>query len=160
MNRKNVSSDANTIEQLSKYLMQEPSDCELCRIPGGDVVWEDDFCRVVLVADPNYPGFCRVILREHLAEMSDLDPAAQSRLMQVVLATESVLRQLYQPDKMNLASFGNVVPHLHWHVIPRWRDDRHFPQPVWGTPQRVGSPARPPVPGRRIGEEIARQLGN
>ncbi len=37
---------------------------------------------------------------------------------------------------LNLASFGNVVPHLHWHLIPRYLDDRHFPQPVWGPRQR------------------------
>jgi diadenosine tetraphosphate (Ap4A) HIT family hydrolase len=41
------------------------------------------------------------------------------------------------PLKINLASFGNMTPHLHWHVIPRWADDAHFPQPVWGPRQRA-----------------------
>jgi diadenosine tetraphosphate (Ap4A) HIT family hydrolase len=59
--------------------------------------------------------------------------------MDVVLATEHALRELMRPDKVNLASFGNMVPHLHWHVIPRFRDDRHFPEPTWGTPQRAGA---------------------
>jgi diadenosine tetraphosphate (Ap4A) HIT family hydrolase len=42
-----------------------------------------------------------------------------------------------QPDKINLACLGNVVPHLHWHVIPRWRDDSHFPAPIWAAAKRV-----------------------
>lgn len=68
--------------------------------------------------------------------MTDLPESARNYLMQVVFAVEAVIRQLYFPDKINLASFGNVVPHMHWHVIPRWRDDRHFPEPVWGSVRR------------------------
>lgn len=112
------------------------SDCELCARPGGEILWQDGLCRVVRVDDPDYPGFCRVIWNAHVAEMSDLDPAQQHHLMNVVLAVESALRSLMQPRKINLASLGNLVPHLHWHVIPRFADDRHFPQPIWGIPQR------------------------
>ena len=89
--------------------------------------------RVVRVDDPHYPGFCRVILNRHVREMSDLPPAEQMLLMAAVFAVEGVVRRLFQPDKINLASFGNMVPHLHWHIIPRWHDDRHFPEPVWGS---------------------------
>jgi diadenosine tetraphosphate (Ap4A) HIT family hydrolase len=46
------------------------------------------------------------------------------------------LRAQLAPLKMNLASLGNQTPHLHWHVIPRFADDSHFPQSVWGTRQR------------------------
>ena len=62
--------------------------------------------------------------------------------MDVVLATERALRQVVQPDKINLASLGNLVPHLHWHVIPRWKDDSHFPAPIWARAQRTAT-ARP-----------------
>ena len=41
-----------------------------------------------------------------------------------------------QPLKVNVASLGNVVPHLHWHVIPRYADDAHFPAPVWAQAVR------------------------
>jgi diadenosine tetraphosphate (Ap4A) HIT family hydrolase len=149
---------APVIERLGNYLMQPVTGCELCEAPGGELLWEDDFCRIVLVTDADYPGFCRVILREHVREMTDLPVAAQTRLMRAVLATESAVRSVYCPDKINLASFGNVVPHLHWHVIPRWHDDRHFPQPIWGTPQRVSSPARPPVSSHHLAVTIAARL--
>ena len=59
--------------------------------------------------------------------------------MDVVLATERAVRRVVEPDKINLASFGNLVPHLHWHVIPRWRDDSHFPESIWGNAQRTGA---------------------
>jgi diadenosine tetraphosphate (Ap4A) HIT family hydrolase len=108
--------------------------CELCDGPGGELIWADDKCRVVVVHDPNYPGFCRVVWREHVKEMTDLDPVEQRHLMQRVFAVETALRRLLHPDKINLASLGNMTPHVHWHVIPRFADDRHFPQPVWGTP--------------------------
>lgn len=107
--------------------------CELCAAPGGVILWESPVCRVIRVDDPHYPGFCRVIWNAHVREMSDLDPAQQQYLMSVVFAVERAVRQLFSPDKINLASFGNMVPHLHWHVIPRWQDDRHFPEPIWGS---------------------------
>jgi diadenosine tetraphosphate (Ap4A) HIT family hydrolase len=56
--------------------------------------------------------------------------------MEVVFAVESVMRELLAPHKINLASFGNQVPHLHWHLIPRFGDDPHFPDPAWGPVKR------------------------
>jgi len=110
--------------------------CELCTSMGGELVWQDESCRVVLVDDAAYPGFCRVILKRHVAEMSDLDQGERQHLMNVVHAVECAVRLALQPDKINLASLGNVVPHLHWHVIPRWCEDRHFPSPIWAEPRR------------------------
>lgn len=113
--------------------------CELCQQQGGKLIWQSPLCRVVLVDDPYYPGFCRVILNRHEKEMTDLPQAESEQVMQVVFAVERVLRQLLQPEKINLASFGNMTPHVHWHVMPRFTDDRHFPQPLWGPVQRDGA---------------------
>jgi diadenosine tetraphosphate (Ap4A) HIT family hydrolase len=119
--------------------------CPLCDAPGGDVLWQDDFCRVVYVTDtPDYPGFCRVILKRHVKEMTDLTPDERNRLMIVVWKTEQAVRDVLNPDKINLASLGNVVPHLHWHVIPRFENDRHFPNPIWGEVKRGSTPKAPP----------------
>ena len=110
--------------------------CELCTPSGNQPLWQDSQCRVVWVDEPNYPGFCRVIWKAHVKEMTDLLPEARSHLMNVVFAVEQAVREVLSPDKINLASLGNVVPHLHWHVIPRFCTDRHFPNPIWGTPLR------------------------
>ena len=109
------------------------TDCPLCQSDGGILLWRNDFCRVIRADEPDYPGFLRVILNAHVKEMTDLSVADQQALMRVVLATEAALREVMAPDKINLAALGNVVPHLHWHVIPRFGDDPHFPNPVWGA---------------------------
>ncbi|ARU30994.1 HIT family protein [Sulfuriferula sp. AH1] len=113
--------------------------CELCETTGGELLWQDAFCRAILVDDRDYPGFCRVIWHEHIKEMSDLTAVQQNRLMRVVFAVEAALRDTLKPEKINLASLGNVVPHLHWHVIPRFRNDKHFPNPIWGEARRESS---------------------
>lgn len=106
--------------------------CPLCAADGGEPVWRSDRLRVILAAEPDYPGFTRVVWQAHVAEMTELAMPDREALMRAVFAVESAQRDAFAPDKINLASFGNMVPHLHWHVIPRWRDDRHFPEPVWG----------------------------
>ncbi len=111
-------------------------DCPLCQHIGGELVLQTDLLRVVLVDEPGYPGYCRVILNRHAREMTDLAPAQIARLMSAVFAVEDAQRAVLAPLKINLASFGNMTPHVHWHVIPRWADDGHFPQPIWGSRQR------------------------
>lgn len=142
--------------------MKQPG-CELCEAEGGRLVLSNEFLRVVLVDDPHFPGFARVIWHDHVREMSDLAAANQQRLMQAVFAVERAQRAVLAPDKVNLASLGNVVAHLHWHVIPRFADDSHFPQPVWGTRLREQSEEalesrRGQLDGlrRRIAAEVAR----
>lgn len=117
--------------------------CPLCEAHGGKLLWQDALCRVVLADEPDYPGFLRVILNAHTREMTDLPAADRLALMHVVFAAESALRDVLAPDKINLASLGNVVPHLHWHVIPRFGDDPHFPNPVWGERLRDAPHAAP-----------------
>jgi diadenosine tetraphosphate (Ap4A) HIT family hydrolase len=119
--------------------MTDTSDgCVLCSANGENILWQDALCRVILVDEPAYPGFCRVILNTHIKEMTDLPSSDRSRLFAVVMAVEDAVRQVMKPDKINLATLGNVVPHLHWHVIPRFVDDAHFPNPIWGEIKRAG----------------------
>ena len=120
-------------------------ECELCRGAGGVLLWRNDFCRVVAVDEPGLPGFLRVVLERHVREMTDLGEAERTRFMAAVFAVEAHVRRSLQPDKMNLASLGNVTAHLHWHVIPRWNGDRHFPGPVWAAPKHDD-----PVPEARV----------
>jgi diadenosine tetraphosphate (Ap4A) HIT family hydrolase len=113
------------------------ADCELCKKDGGVIVLANEWLRVVLVDEPHYPGYVRVIWNDHVREMSELDDDQRMRLMRTVFAVESAQREVLTPHKINLASLGNMTPHLHWHVISRFADDLHYPQPVWGAPQRT-----------------------
>lgn len=132
--------------------------CEFCTGAGGTVLWESATWRVVLVEDSDYPGFCRVVWTAHVREMTDLAPGERIALMNVVFAVEEVVRSLFAPDKMNLASLGNMTPHVHWHVIPRWQDDRHFPGPIWASPQREPLRRRPVVSADAMRRTLREQL--
>lgn len=110
--------------------------CELCEHDGGRLLWRDDFCRIVRVDSDDYPGYCRVVLNRHAREMTDLHNEERERLMRVVFACEAVMRELFGPDKINLASLGNQLPHLHWHVVARHADDRTFPDAIWAPARR------------------------
>ncbi|TSA23354.1 MAG: HIT family protein [Betaproteobacteria bacterium] len=113
--------------------------CPLCTPVAADLLWQDALCRVVWVDEPAYPGFCRVIVHAHIKEMTDLPECDRHRLMAVVFAAEVAVREVCRPDKINLASLGNLVPHLHWHVIPRWQTDRCFPDAIWAAARQDGA---------------------
>ena len=114
--------------------MAATDSCDLCAGPGGTELWRDDRLRVVLVEDADYPGFTRVVWNAHVRELTDLPADDRAHCMEVVWRVEQAQRRFLAPDKINLASLGNMTPHVHWHVIPRWRGDRHFPGPVWAAP--------------------------
>ena len=110
------------------------TDCELCDGDGGELILRREKWRIVRVAGADgaaYRGFCRVVWNEHIKELTDLSAADRQIFMGAVFALETVLRETLRPEKMNLASLGNLTPHLHWHVIPRFRDDRAYPKPIW-----------------------------
>lgn len=119
--------------------MTATSNCPLCKHPGGEVLWRNNRLRVITISDASHPGLTRVIWQNHVSEMTDLAPSERDEFMSVVWLVEQVQRQVLQPDKINLAQFGNMVPHLHWHIIPRWADDSHFPEAIWAN-----APARSP----------------
>jgi diadenosine tetraphosphate (Ap4A) HIT family hydrolase len=126
--------------------------CELCSTDGGDVLYRDAELRIVAVTGAdgeNYRGFCRVIWNRHIKEMTDLLPAERSQFMKTVFKLEAVLREQLNPEKMNIASLGNMTPHLHWHVIPRFVGDATYPKPIWATPDRV--PAKPYIGTLTVG---------
>lgn len=133
------------------------TDCPLCAARHEANLWCDRQVRVILVDDADYPGFCRVVWNEHVREMTDLVEHERSHLLRVVLGVEAVLRRLLRPDKMNLASLGNQVAHLHWHVIPRFADDAHFPDPVWAARRRPGRPH--PLTPEKLREGLTCELG-
>ncbi|NDP48132.1 MAG: HIT family protein [Sulfuriferula multivorans] len=136
------------------------ADCPLCDVQGETVLWQDTFCRVILAGEMDYPGFLRVIVNAHIKEMSDLPFTDQEKLMRVVFAAEAALRKVMQPNKINLASLGNGVPHLHWHVIPRFEDDPHFPNPVWGVRLRNTPHATSPNLLERLTATLSQQLAH
>lgn len=129
--------------------------CELCENSNDRILFQDDRLRVILVDQAGYPGFCRVIWRQHVKEMTDLAESDRQYLFDWVMRTEQALRDVLRPDKINLASLGNMVPHLHWHVIPRFTDDPHFPDPIWASASRKGNRQAPEDLAERLSAALA-----
>ena len=114
--------------------------CPLCSCAGGLLLWQDARCRVIRATGDDaaaFPAFYRVVWQAHVAEWSDLAEADQAHCMRVLTALERAMRHHLAPTKVNLAALGNVVPHLHWHVVARYQWDSHFPAPLWAAPQRA-----------------------
>lgn len=140
--------------------MTKEAGCELCDL-SVPTVWRGDKFSVIVVDDASYPGFCRVIWHDHVREMSDLSRDDRLLVNEAVFLVEEAVREVMQPLKVNVASLGNVVPHLHWHIIPRYADDAHFPAPVWvqavrETPSNILAARR--ALADQLGAAIARRF--
>jgi len=132
--------------------------CPLCAHAGGILLLRQHKLRIVRVASVHdgslpagvqaeaqaepFPAFYRVIWNAHVPEWSDLTEVEQALCMRAVSAVERVLRRRLQPSKINLAALGNVVPHLHWHIVARFDWDSHYPAPIWAAAQRPPDPER------------------
>ena len=116
--------------------------CPLCDAPGGRVVVQTPRWRVVHAEEPGFPAFYRLIWQDHVREFSQLSAADRVACMDAVATIEQAMLRHLRPTKVNLATLGNVVPHLHWHVIARFDWDSHFPGPVWAAAQRPADAAR------------------
>ena len=114
--------------------------CPLCAEDGGALVWRGARLRVICANEAGFPAFFRVVWNAHDAEFPDRSAAERVHCMDAVTVVEQALRQHLAPTKVNIAALGNMVPHLHWHVIARFDWDSHFPAPVWAAAQRL-SPA-------------------
>ena len=110
--------------------------CPLCDTDGGLLVFRNQTLRIIQATEAGFPAFYRVVWNRHAAEFSDLLAVERETCMNAVVVVEQVLRSELQPDKINLAALGNLVPHLHWHVIARFGWDSHFPASVWNEAQR------------------------
>lgn len=108
------------------------TECFFCNNSGGKILYTEKLYRIVLVNEEMYPGLLRVIANCHIKECSDLALEDNLSIYRAVIKCEQILRRFLAPDKINLATLGNLTPHLHWHIIPRFKDDLHFPNSIWG----------------------------
>ena len=113
-------------------------DCVLCQKTGGQLIYQDDFVRLIKPFEAAYPGFVRLILQQHAKEMTDLSVAERNLLMKYIYTIEEVQRTVLKADKINLAQFGTMVPHVHWHIIPRFTWDINYPDSFWSAATHDG----------------------
>ncbi len=108
--------------------------CPLCSSLNENIIYQDNFLRVILVDD--IPGYIRIITQKHIKEFSELSDEEAINLILTVKKIEKVLIDELNPDKVNIASLGNMVPHLHIHIIPRFKNDPWWPGAVFCEKKR------------------------
>ncbi|RMF42676.1 MAG: HIT family protein [Deltaproteobacteria bacterium] len=113
------------------------SGCPMCRR------WQDEpdlriaeleLCHVTLNRDQFFPGYTLVHTRDHVTELFHLDASARHRLIDEVSRVAGALAEVFRPTKMNYELLGNMVPHIHWHLVPRFDGDPLWPTPIWSRP--------------------------
>lgn len=111
--------------------------CPMCRR------WEEDTDQriieleqsyVVLNRDQFFPGYTLLFTKQHVTELFHLEDHARRVLMDEVSSVAAALATVYQPTKINYELLGNMVPHIHWHLVPRFDDEPLWPQPIWSQP--------------------------
>jgi len=89
--------------------------------------------------EPSEIPWLKLFAKEPYKESSQAPFEVRSEAMLLLHEIELLLIDYYQPEKINIASFGNYCPHLHWHIMARFKEDSYFPEPMWGKIQRQGS---------------------
>lgn len=81
----------------------------------------------------------KIFTQEAYKEFSDVPTEVKVEIFRVMEIIEKEMLSFFKPKKINIASFGNYVPHVHWHLMARFEEDSYFPEPMWGQKQREGS---------------------
>ncbi|CAH2030239.1 HIT family protein [Trichlorobacter ammonificans] len=113
--------------------------CSMCTRWTDDVdlrIMEFSHSYLVLNRDQFFPGYCLLFTREHVTELFHLERQVRQELMEEVCRVAAVLAPLFRADKINYELLGNMVPHIHWHLVPRRGDDPLWPRPIWAEPHR------------------------
>lgn len=110
------------------------ADCPMCRR------WDEEpdlriielpHSYVTLNRDQYFPGYTLLFTKNHVTELFHLDQEVRSALIDEVSAVAEALYGIYAPAKINYELLGNMVPHIHWHIVPRFSSEPLWPRPIW-----------------------------
>jgi diadenosine tetraphosphate (Ap4A) HIT family hydrolase len=106
-------------------------------------IYEDAFI-FIETHDSEIP-WLKIFTQEQRKEFSECTPEEKDAIWTALDIIERLMIAYYVPEKVNIASFGNVLPHVHWHIMARFKEDSYFPEPMWGSVQRQGELELPPM---------------
>ncbi len=95
---------------------------------------ELDQSYLILNRDQFFPGYCLLFAKQHVTELFHLDKIVRQGMIEEVSQVAAVLNSLFKPDKINYELLGNMVPHIHWHLVPRFSTELLWPRPIWSEP--------------------------
>ena len=98
---------------------------------------------VTLNRDQFFPGYTLLFTKQHVTELFHLNRSVRAGLMEEVSCVAGALFSVFQPDKINYELLGNMVPHIHWHLVPRFSSETLWPRPIWAEAHEelLASPA-------------------
>ena len=99
-----------------------------------DAVYENPYF-YILKEEASIP-WVKIFTKTPYKELSECDEDTREAILKAMLIVEKTMISFYNPDKINIALFGNYVPHVHIHVMARYKEDSHFPESMWGLKQR------------------------
>ena len=105
------------------------------------VLFENDNIKIEI--ETSEIPWIKMFTQHPYKEMSEVPNKIKTEIYHLLDVIEKEMIAYYQPDKINIASFGNYVPHVHWHMMARFKEDSYFPEPMWGTKQRVSNLSLP-----------------
>lgn len=117
--------------------MNSMTDCTMCHR------WEVDpemriielpQSYVILNRDQYFPGYTLLFTKVHAVELFHLDRDIRAALIEEVSTVAAALHTIYRPAKINYELLGNMVPHIHWHIVPRFSSEPLWPRPIWAEP--------------------------
>lgn len=111
------------------------NECQFCdpltRWPKSHIVGSLNSSVVLLSQDQYFHGWCLVVSKTHIVDLFDLSISDRAALEADACIVSKGIQKLFSPDIMNYATFGNVIPHLHWNIMPRYKNDGLWGAPPW-----------------------------
>lgn len=98
------------------------------------VIYENETIKIEV--ETSEIPWLKIFTQTPYKEMSEVPRSVRFEIYDLLDTIEKEMIAYYDPKKINIASFGNYVPHVHWHIMARFEEDSHFPEPMWGTKQR------------------------
>ena len=91
-----------------------------------------ELCQLRLMNNSDFPWVILVPEKKDIVEIMDLKANEFNKLNSEILQVAKIIKSVFNPDKLNIATLGNIVPQLHIHIVARFKNDKLFPKPVWG----------------------------
>ena len=98
---------------------------------------------IYIEKEPSEIPWLKIFTNEPYRELGNVPKELRLKLWEVYDVVEHEMKKFYNPAKINMASFGNMLPRVHIHVMARFENDSYFPEPMWGKKQREGSTELP-----------------
>ncbi|CAB5500549.1 HIT family protein [Bathymodiolus thermophilus thioautotrophic gill symbiont] len=98
------------------------------------IIYQNDL--VIVAIEPSEIPWIKVFTKRKIKEFSECTADEKREIFRIIDITEKLMLSYFNADKINIASFGNLLPQVHWHIMTRFETDSHFPEPMWGKKQR------------------------